>query len=336
LSEKLEDPLLSKFLSDMELVFVREIKLIPMSISEELNSIMMKLMIDLVTVGNLNRDKSFLQHMLMLIKEQRFDNLTESPNREHVQLLAILKYVIQFVPPDLTDNSVILQITEGISENPNNIVNYTPMLIESFKKNDQVQQEIFPIFLKYMNRVGIQSFLDLLHSLKISTGFKRYSSLSNTLVEHVLEYEWKYDESLLEFMDLLAPDKDVVLKLWKKMNWDQDISHMHFFMMIKLFNNVHCYDEEKYLVLLKYLTKIIPILTPKLLSSMLEEMILMISLMNTFKGDNGIDLITLLLKLSDRFRYNLTIYLQIIELCVVYACKNIKFAETMISYFSEM
>lgn len=62
LSEKLEETSLSKILQDMELIFVQEIKTFHLSISEDLNSTMMKLMIDLVTIGVTKNDYNLIFH----------------------------------------------------------------------------------------------------------------------------------------------------------------------------------------------------------------------------------------------------------------------------------
>jgi len=184
----------------------------------------------------------------MLIKEQEQEILLETSNRDHVELLANLKYQIKFIPPELTNNSIILKITEGISENPQSLVNYTPILIQSFKKNDQVQQEIFPIFLKYMNSVGTKPFVELLYTLKLVNGFKKYSDLSNTLVDHFLEYEWEEEEDVYSFIDLLSPSKEKVINHWKNINWDvQKISHLNLFLVCFFINFVNKFlflDDE--------------------------------------------------------------------------------------------
>eukprot|EP01080_Neovahlkampfia_damariscottae_P008330 gene8330-154_t len=336
LSEKLEEPALLKILQEMEEIFVEEIKSFDLSISKDLNSAMMKLMIDLVNIGHSNRDKSFLQHLLLLIKEQEYEVLLETSNRDHVELLANLKYQIQFIPPQLTNNSVILKITEGISENPQSLNNYTPILIQSFKKNDQVQQEIFPIYLKYMNSVGIRPFVELLYTLKLINDFKQYTLLSNTLMDHFLEYQWEEEEDVIDFIDLLSPSKDKVMKLWKSTNWNQNLSNLHLFLIMKLLNNSYCISEDKFSILLNQMISNISNISLELLSHMIEELITSISLITEFQAEEGVKLFSKLLNISKRFHYNITLYLQIIELCVVYGCKNNEFAEIVIDYFCEI
>lgn len=105
---------------------------------------------------------------------------------------------------------------------------------------------------------------------------------------------------------------------------------------MKLLNNSNTITEEKYNILLNQVILNISNISLDLLSHMIEELISSVSLIKDFNGKDGIQYISKVLKISKRFHHQITLYLQIIELCVVYACKNNEFSEIVILYFCDV
>lgn len=213
LSDKLSDPAFIKLVEEMERIFVREIKAISDTHFEEIQDIIISLVSKLIIIAQHNTDKGFLKRLMNLLREQGVYLINNNLNYSRIQLITTLKFLIQFNPPELSDEKLIDVVSNLSLKDPNFVESLTPLLISSWSidKGD-LKKNIFEIFLTNIHSPNcLKSLGDFLHSIKSNNQLLKKISLQ--IIVQLIKDPCK--DHLMYLLDVMEIEHDALDEIWK-------------------------------------------------------------------------------------------------------------------------
>lgn len=154
-----------------------------------------------------------MKRILNCLREQGVYIIDNNLNYSRIQLITTLKCMIQFNPPDLSDEKLIDVISNLSLKDPNFVESLTPLLISSWSiEKGDLKKNVFEIFLTNIQSPNcLKSLGDFLHSLKSNNNLLKKMSLQ--IIVQLIKNPTK--NHLIYLLEVMEIEQDALEQLWK-------------------------------------------------------------------------------------------------------------------------